>query len=463
MLIDYKTYGSKCSNRNRLMSNAQHTSGTRSVDSILQELFSFHRFGIKPGLENITALLDILGNPHRKLRTIHVAGTNGKGTVCSALASVLTEAGYTVGLYTSPHILRFNERIRIDGVEISDDDIARYADAIIPATRSIKGTFFEATTAMAFAYFAERNVDVAVIETGMGGRLDSTNIVEPLLSVITAIDFDHTHYLGSTLPAIATEKAGIIKRGVPALIGEARAALRPVFADKAAEVEAPLVFLDDICTVAPVHYNPDFSIDTTIDTGEESYQLRIPVPGEHTARNIAIAVCALEMLRASLPHTSEDVQCGVAHIRANTGLRGRIELLQQEPPVVIDVAHNSAGMQALTATLRSAGLSGNRWTAVLAAMEDKDISTMAEVLAPLVRDVIATAPSIERAMKPEELAERVRCAGVEHVRAIARVADAVDEALRSGGPVLIAGSFYLADEALTHWQQSRPAAAENLQ
>ncbi len=432
----------------------------RSVDAVLQELFSFHRFGIKPGLENITALLDTLGNPHRKLRTVHVAGTNGKGTSCSVIASVLTEAGYNVGLYTSPHILRFNERIRVNGVEIDDSDIARLAEIIMPATRKLQGTFFEATTAMAFAYFADCGVDIAVIETGMGGRLDSTNVLTPLLSVITSIDLEHTHYLGTTLSAIAVEKAGIIKRNVPVLVGEPRAELRPVFADKASAEHAPIVFIDDVCTISDQTYSPDLSMSLSLAAPDVVHSgLRVPLPGVHTARNVAIGVYALHMLRTNFPHTEEHVRRGVEQIRRNAGLRGRIELLQPEPMLVLDVAHNQAGIRALADALQRCGLGGNRWAVVVGAMEDKAISDMLEELLPLTRVLFATSPAVERALPAEELGNRARSAGFSGVHVCPVVAHAVDAALQTGSPVLVVGSFYLADEALSHWEKSQKREA----
>jgi dihydrofolate synthase/folylpolyglutamate synthase len=201
-----------------------------SMQDLLHYLFSLHRFGIKPGLERIQFLLSFLDNPETLYPCIHVAGTNGKGSVCSILASILQSAGYKTGLYTSPHIRLFNERIRINGECIPDEDIARLASKMMPEIEKEHTTFFEVTTAMAFAWFAEQNVDIAIIETGMGGRLDATNIIEsPLATIITSIDLDHTEYLGSDLLSIAGEKAGIMKKGSPVIIGESRIELQSFF------------------------------------------------------------------------------------------------------------------------------------------------------------------------------------------------------------------------------------------
>ncbi|MBI3259291.1 MAG: bifunctional folylpolyglutamate synthase/dihydrofolate synthase, partial [Ignavibacteriae bacterium] len=196
------------------------------ISEILTRLFSLHRFGIKPGLERTLSLLELLENPHTKFPSIHVAGTNGKGSTSSMLAAILTAAGYKTGLYTSPHIREFNERIRINGVPISDVDIARFAVPLLDESEKASTTFFEITTVMAFAYFAEQKVDIAIIETGLGGRLDSTNVILPEVSIITSIDLDHTQYLGLTLESITGEKAAIIKPETPVVIAEPRTTLR---------------------------------------------------------------------------------------------------------------------------------------------------------------------------------------------------------------------------------------------
>lgn len=434
------------------MNNLQKNSDTRRVDDLLRELFSFHRFGIKPGLENITTLLTTLGDPHLRFPSVHVAGTNGKGTVCSTLASILTEAGYKTGLYTSPHILRFNERIRIDGKEIADADIARLASAILPETRAIQGTFFEATTAMAFAYFAEQNVDIAIIETGLGGRLDSTNVLHPALSIITSIDLEHTHFLGTTLPQIATEKAGIIKPKVPVLVGEERCELRPVFKEKAQQQQSPLTFFDDDSRVIMRRCSPDLTMTLEVTTPHRSYaDLFVPLPGAHTARNIGVALAALDFLADGFPVSTEQVANGLSALRERAGLRGRIERLSDEPLVVLDVAHNAAGIKALSSTLDACGLGGKRWNVVFAAMDDKAIDVMLEALEPLTAVLFATAPHLDRALAPAQIAALAAAAGIERVCELPLVADAVEAAIRLQEPMLIVGSFYLADEALSYW------------
>lgn len=437
------------------MNNLQKNSDTRPLDEILQELFSLHRFGIKPGLENIAHLLHAIGQPHHRFPCVHVAGTNGKGTTCSAIASILTEAGYKTGLYTSPHILRFGERLRINGVPIAEEDIARLAGILLPEGRAIKGTFFEITTAMAFAYFAEQGVDIAVIETGMGGRLDSTNVVTPLLSVITSIDLDHTAFLGTTLLAIAGEKAGIIKPNVPVLIGEPRTELRSVFEEKAQAVQAPIAFFDDNCTVKIEQWNADVTMDVSVRTPHAEYDnLRIPMSGEHTARNVAMAVAAIEFLGEKFPVARTAVEGGVRNIKRNTGLRGRIEMLQNNPPVVLDVSHNVAGLHALVTTLHRCGWGGEQWHLVFATMEDKDRRSMLNTLHPIAKSIVVTALHEERACSPELLAASAVESGFSSVRECTSVAEAMNAALQTNEPVLIIGSFYLADEALAWWNST---------
>ncbi|MBK7987093.1 MAG: hypothetical protein IPK11_09300 [Ignavibacteria bacterium] len=207
----------------------------QTIDTVLTRMFALHRHGIKPGLERIEELMQQSGRPHTKFPSIHVAGTNGKGSVCSILAAILSAAGYRVGLYTSPHVRHFRERIRINGVPITDEEIIDLAAPMIANAEKTKTTFFEITTAMAFQYFAQKKVDIAIIETGMGGRLDATNVLHPLVSVITSIDYDHTDFLGTSLTSIAEEKAGIIKYKVPAVTGEPRQNLRPCFERKSCQ------------------------------------------------------------------------------------------------------------------------------------------------------------------------------------------------------------------------------------
>jgi len=418
------------------------------IDALLESLFARTTHGIKPGLDRTLALLAALDNPHQHLPVVHVAGTNGKGSTCSMIAAVLQTAGYRVGLYTSPHLVRFNERMRIDGVPITNETIARLASMILHHADPIEATFFEITTAMAFQWFAERRVDVAVIETGLGGRWDSTNVVTPLVSVITSIDMDHMEFLGTTLESIAGEKAGIIKPGVPAVIGEPRAALRNVFLERAAEVGAPLHFIDDILQVELDSVHPDLSMTVSVMTETGLSYLTVDVCGQHQVRNIACAIAALTVLRDTYDVSSDHCTRGLLHATQLCGLRGRMERLQAEPLVVLDVAHNPASLAATVKTLGEAGLNLSPWQVVFGAFKDKDVASMLRVLRPIVARLYACAANSPRAMAPVDIAWHAQDVDIPTVQA-GTVSEAIAMAQAAGGPVLICGSFSVAEEALS--------------
>lgn len=285
----------------------------------------YQRVGVdafKKDLTNILRFSEHLGNPHTKFKTIHVAGTNGKGSVSHMLASVLQEAGYKVGLYTSPHLKDFRERIRINGEEISEEHVVQFIDRNKTFLEQNQLSFFEMSVGLAFDYFCTEKVDVAVVEVGLGGRLDSTNIVTPLLSVITNIGLDHTDMLGNTLAEIAYEKAGIIKAGIPVVIGENHPETRPVFEKIALKNAAEIIFAEDLTRE---RYNSDL-------TG--SYQLK----------NIQTVVAALEVLKSNFSVSEESLKTGLLKVKTNTGLRGRWDIIHTEPKVICDTAHNAEGL-----------------------------------------------------------------------------------------------------------------------
>lgn len=417
---------------------------------LLNELFAmtFHA-GIKPGLERIIELCEHIGNPQFQFPVIHVAGTNGKGTTCSVMASILMEAGYKVGLYTSPHVRDFNERIRINGVAISDDDILRLAPPLMQKTQEIEGTFFEVTTALAFQYFAERRVDIAVIETGLGGTYDATNIVQPIASVITQIDLDHKEFLGNTLEQIAGEKAGIIKQGAVAVVGH-RSGLRSIFTKAAQLQDTSVMYVEDEWHADVVAFHPDLKMSIAITHNDTRTIFATDVVGTHQAQNICTALCALAQLNDVLFINEDHIERGLLHITKNSGLQARISLLQTHPPLVIDVAHNPAGIIALVETLQNCGYNSVHWNIVFAAMADKDIPHMLESLLPIVGSIHLCAPNYKRAMPVEELC------GITSVVmpstptfTYPSVATAIDGAIEQGA-VIICGSFYLLEEALEH-------------
>jgi dihydrofolate synthase / folylpolyglutamate synthase len=315
----------------------------------VEYLYSLQKFGIKMGLESITSIMAVLGNPHLGLRVIHVAGTNGKGSTSSFIASVLQAFGFKVGLYTSPHLVDFTERIKINGRPISAREVVDYTNLIRPLIDPLNGTFFEATTAMALQAFADHRVDVAVIETGLGGRLDSTNVVVPTLSVITSIDLEHTEYLGSTLEAIASEKAGIIKPGHPVLSAVLQDEAREVIRARAAELGVAFHELGKDTPEETIH---------DVDRMEFHYPIQgairhitVPLVGSHQVRNALLAIKVVELgTRQARVNIVGPILEGLAEVRERTGLRGRLERLSSEPDLVCDVAHNPSGFHSLFAT-----------------------------------------------------------------------------------------------------------------
>ena len=342
--------------------------------------------GYKEGLTNTLLLDEHLGHPHQAYPTIHVAGTNGKGSCSHTIAAILQQCGYKVGLYTSPHLVDFRERIRINGDPISEYYVTRFVERERAFFEPLHPSFFEVTTALAFQYFKDQQVDIAVIEVGLGGRLDCTNIITPVLSIITNISFDHTQYLGDTLAKIAAEKAGIIKRGVPVLIGEANEETRPVFEAKAREMEAPITFAEDrqeILTATPQ------ANGTMMYTTKHNGILFGELGGAYQAKNmntilIAAYLLAIEGFLCYCEKKSNQEKCrleiqqAISSVTKLTGLQGRWQILQQQPTVICDTGHNVGGWQYLSQQLKQ--LTCRQLHIVFGMVEDKDIDGVLELL-----------------------------------------------------------------------------------
>lgn len=426
------------------------------LDVILEELFALHRFGIKPGLERTLELCRLCGHPEQRLKVIHVAGTNGKGTVCSVLAAAYSAAGYRVGLYTSPHSHRFNERLRIDGREITDTELLASCRRLMPFVRETGATFFEATTVLAFLWFAGQNAEICIIETGLGGRFDSTNILPTtsvLQSIITSIDLDHEEYLGTNLETICREKAGIIKPNVPVFIAEQRPELIKIVQEVADAVTAPLTVVNDTEKILQVRYFPDCTMQIALppEPPLEAPDLwrRVKLCGEHQARNIATAYTAVQQLQGQFPVHNEQFFEGLTGLQRYSGLRARITCLRTEPPLIIDVGHNPAGLFALRHTLDKCGYKGIQWTCIFTAMMDKNIQQMLEILAPVVDTMFVPPLEIPRAAEPEVVVGLAKQCGIQ-AAAVPDVATACDQVNMVNRPTIIVGSFYLVDEALQY-------------
>ncbi|HYP13706.1 MAG TPA: folylpolyglutamate synthase/dihydrofolate synthase family protein [Bryobacteraceae bacterium] len=396
---------------------------------------------IKFGLEGIQALLRELGNPHLGYPTIHVAGTNGKGSTCAMIESSLRTAGTRTGLYTSPHLIDPTERIQIDGVPVSRAEFAGVFDRVHEAAERLVAngtlehhtTYFETVTAMGFMLFREAKVEVAVIETGLGGRLDATNVVNPELCVITPIDFDHEAFLGSSLESIAAEKAGILKPAVPLVLAPQRPEAEAVVAARAHDLRVPIQRVADkgLSGVLFEPYGSQFEVD--------GLQIRCPLPGEHQVQNAATAVTALKHL--GVPN--EAIERGVA----GTTWPGRLERVATGPDIVLDGAHNPAGARALARYIESFHAGRRPVWLVYGTMRDKSVEEITELLFPLADRIILTAPAQPRAVRPELLREAAERNGA--CSTATGVVQAIEFARQapSDAVVFVTGSLYLVGEA----------------
>ncbi len=378
---------------------------TETVDYLFSLLPAYHRIGkpaYKGNLDNTEELDRAFGHPHRRFRTIHVAGTNGKGSVSHMTASVLQEAGYRTGLYTSPHLKDFRERIRVNGIMIGEDEVVRFVEEHDGLIRRVSPSFFELTVAMAFDYFAREKVDVAVIEVGMGGRLDSTNIIAPVLSVITNIGHDHMEFLGNTLGAVAGEKAGIIKENVPVIIGETQDETREVFRQRADERNAPLTFADQRYLCEMGLSAPESAMRPFILSGPgESDRIEgvTPLGGLAQQKNIQTVAAVVEALSEEFGLTREHFIRGVAAVVTNTGLMGRWQVLSRSPLTVCDTGHNREGLEYVMRQVMATPK--ERLHMVIGFVNDKDLGS---VLPLFPRDAVYY---FTRASVPRALDERL--------------------------------------------------------
>ncbi len=423
-----------------------------SYGEAIQALFARTTGTIKPGLERTEALLAKLGSPHRKLSAIHVAGTNGKGSVVATCEALLRARGLVVGRYTSPHLVDFRERITVNGQPIFEEEVLEFLERWIPTAEEMGATFFEVTTALAFDWLAKREVDLAVIETGLGGRLDSTNVLTPRVATVTSIGLDHTDLLGDTLEAIAREKAGIFKAGVPAVIGEPAPAIRELLAKCAKEAAAtPVVVLDDDYAISNVEVSTRGTSFTLLG-GRDGQTITTPLLGEHQARNTATAIATLAAIgNEYLPPPGE-----ISKALAGVFLPGRFE---RRGKVIFDVAHNPDGARTVAETIRAVNPPSPR-TALVAVLADKDWRGIIRELAPAVdRFVFTNAPSApaERRWDPAEAHSFAKARGIE-----ADLEPDMDAALALGQErsetLLVTGSFHTVGDAMSRLQVSPFAA-----
>lgn len=423
----------------------------KAIEFLYTSMPMFQRVGAsayKPGLDTVRLLDDKFGNPHRKYKTIHIAGTNGKGSTAHTLAAILQSAGYRVGLYTSPHLVDFRERIRVNGEMITHDAVVDFVVRYKAMCLDCHPSFFELTMTMAFEYFALKNVDIAVIETGLGGRLDSTNIITPILSVITNISFDHTAFLGNTLESIASEKAGIIKPTIPVVIGEAHGEVRTVFEQSAGKQKAPIVFVEDCKTFDQVEPYDAGLLYKNTPYGDIVGELE----GDCQPKNTATILTALSILSANgINISTQAVEQGFANVIELTGFMGRWTTLRQSPCVVCDTGHNVGGWEYLSRRLSIiAQKKDTTLHMIIGFVNDKDVSHILQLM-PRSAKYYFTNASIERAMPVSQLAEIASQHGLSG-KLYPTVSEAYIAAFDQSNPtdtIFIGGSTFVVADILT--------------
>ncbi len=422
---------------------------SETIQYLYDRLPVFHQVGsaaYKPGLDNTIRLMNVLDNPHKRFKSIHIAGTNGKGSVSHMLAAVLQSAGYKVGLYTSPHLVDFGERIRINGKIIEQQYVVDFVERNKACLEEIQPSFFEATMAMAFAYFADCEVDVAVIEVGLGGRLDSTNIIHPELSVITNISFDHVGFLGNTLEKIAFEKAGIIKPNTPVVIGETTPETKPVFDAKAKEENTTIYYAEEQLKVEFKEYLQHKMIVETSD----NKTVIVGFSGNYQLKNIATTLTAIYQLnKLGFKISDTDLQTGLENVCEITGLEGRWQTVQENPTIIADTGHNVAGIQYVAEQLKAQTFKTLR--IVIGMVNDKDIT---EVLKLLPKEAVYyfTQARIERALPAEILQKQAESIGLKGKMYLS-VEQAIKSAIadsETADLIFIGGSNFIVGEALNH-------------
>ncbi|MCX6203588.1 MAG: bifunctional folylpolyglutamate synthase/dihydrofolate synthase [Bacteroidetes bacterium] len=429
-----------------------------TIDYLYSRLPMFSRIGaaaIKNDLHNTQLICEFLGNPEKKIKTIHVAGTNGKGSTSHMLAAIFQKAGYKTGLYTSPHLYDFRERIKINGEMCTKDFVTSFTDKVKPLIEKIEPSFFEITVGMAFDYFASENCDIAIIETGLGGRLDSTNVIHPILSIITNIGWDHMALLGNTLEEIATEKAGIIKKDTPIVISESIPATKQVFLNKSALENAPIYFSEDFITLTAFDNNWDtasFAFNQPLvhlvnaPLFNPNFSITCDLPGKYQAKNLKGVLVAAQLLaNMGWKLTDKNIQEALLSIKASTGFMGRWECIQTAPRIVLDVAHNEHGIKALLDQIATTKY--NQLHIVTGMVKDKDVDAVL-VLLPKKAIYYYTQSHLPRALSATTLAEKGNALGLkgEIYADVNQAIQAACDASAKNDLILVIGSVYLVAE-----------------
>ncbi len=429
-----------------------------TIEYLFTHLPMYQRIGpaaFKKDLTNTIALLKILDDPHKKITSIHVAGTNGKGSVSNMLASVLQEAGYSTGLYTSPHLLDFRERIRLNGIMCEKEFVIEFVEKIKPHIPEIEPSFFEITVAMAFEYFAQKEVDIAVIEVGLGGRLDSTNVITPILSIITNISYDHQMMLGNTLKEIAGEKAGIIKKNIPVVIGEFHEETFPVFLEKT-NSHAASIFLASENVQAEILIEELDKIELNISYLDQLIypSLMLDLTGTYQLKNIKTTIQSIEVLRSiGVEMPEEAVYEGLKQVKKNTGFAGRWQIISDHPLIICDCAHNSAGLEELFEQVKNTHF--EKLHIVTGAVNDKDLGANLKQF-PKTATYYFCKPDIPRGLDAEILEQMAGSVGL-HGKSYKSVREALNFAkqeMNEEDLLLICGSIFVVAEALEDQNQN---------
>lgn len=422
-----------------------------TINFLFTRLPMFSRIGAaayKADITNTILLCEAVGNPQEKFKSIHIAGTNGKGSTSHMLAAILQSAGYKTGLYTSPHLKDFRERIKINGEEISEEFVVDFTERISPFIDKIEPSFFEITVAMAFEYFEKNKVDIAIIETGLGGRLDSTNIIKPEVSVITNIGMDHMNLLGNTLQAIAGEKAGIIKKGIPAIIGAVLPETEKVFTDKALQVETSITIASQQKWISDWHHHKQHLVATVAHHQEDEQQqtYELDLPGIYQLKNLITVLETIKILRQKGWIIEEKyIKSGLKNVKKLTGLFGRWQILQQHPTIVLDVAHNEDGIRQIVQQLETEVYT--KLHIIIGMVKDKEIETVLSLL-PQSATYYFTKAQIPRALDEVvlmNLALKYNLSGA----SFPNVNDALTAAKTTAGNddlILVCGSVFIVGE-----------------
>jgi dihydrofolate synthase / folylpolyglutamate synthase len=419
----------------------------------LEYLFGLQKFGMIFGLTQITRILEVLGNPQEEIQSIHIGGTNGKGSTAVMMASILQKEGYRVGIYTSPHLIHFTERIRVNGAEIEEEEVAALTgwmkEKVDASGMTAPFTFFDFTTAMALLYFSRKRVDLAILEVGLGGRLDSTNVVDPLFSIITNVTRDHEEVLGNSLLKIATEKAGIIKPGRPLVTAAAQPRVLQLFSSLCREKDAPFYRVGKDFRYEPIgdrnfHYE---------GLHRKLWSVHLSLYGDHQFVNATTALGAMEVLDSSgFPVSTEAMMEGLRDVQ----WPGRLELVSSSPRVLLDGAHNPAGAMVLRESLKN-GFQFDRLILLIGIMKDKDIPSILQTLAPLADHLILSRPHTERASSPARLLEALGADGGKKAEIMEDLSQAIEKGLsmtRKEDLLCITGSLYTVGEARNYFLSS---------